>query len=69
MFSGIRDFMKEILKLFTGIVIAVCTVHNLLFFRTFSYLANSAVAEKAVAAGCAAKTVDISRFYIAVVLF
>ena len=48
MFPGIRDNLKETFKLFTSIVIAVCTVHNLLFFSTFSYLTDAAVIEKTV---------------------
>jgi len=69
MFPGIRDKLKETFKLFTSIVIAVCTIHNLRFFSTFTYLTDAAVIEKTVTVRCAAKTVNIRRFYIVVVLF
>jgi len=69
MFPDIRDKLKETFKFFTSIVIAVCTVHNLLFFSTFSYLTNAAVIEKTVTVRCAAKTINIRRFYIVIILF
>ncbi len=69
MFPGIRDKLKETFKLFTSIIIAVCTVHNLLFFSTFSYLTDAAVVEKTVTIRYAAKTVNIHRFYMVIVLF
>jgi len=69
MFSGIRDKLKETFKLFTSIVIAVCTVCNLRFFSTFTYLTDSAVIEKTVTVRSAAKTINIRRFYIVIVLF
>ena len=69
MFSGIRDKLKETFKLFTSIVIAVCTVHNLPFFSTFSYLTDAAVIEKTVTIRYAAKTVNIHRFYMVIILF
>ena len=68
-FPGIRDNTKETFKLFTGIVVAVCTVYSLLFFSAFSYLTDAAVTKMTVTIRCAAKTVNIRRFYIAVVLF
>ena len=69
MFFGIRDKLKETFKLFTSIVIAVCTVHNLLFFSTFPYLTDAAVIEKTVTIRGAAKTINIRRFYIVIILF
>jgi len=69
LFLCVRDELNEIFKCLASVIIAMGTILHLFFHSAFSDSAGFAMAEKLLAAGLAADTVDVFSFEVKAELF